>query len=628
VGTLKRTTLEIGSTLGKYRILRRLATGGMAEIYLAVAQGAAGFEKLVVLKRILPAVSRDRKLVEMFMDEARIASSLRHANIADVFDFGLDDGSHFLVMEYVFGQDARTIILETAAVRQRVPIEIGIAIAAGTAAALAYAHDASGPNGPLELVHRDVSPSNILVSYDGAVKLVDFGIARATARTRAITRTGTLKGKVPYMSPEQCQGQRLDRRSDLFSLGTVLYELTTGARPFLADGEFALMENIVNRDARAPAHFIIDYPRELSRIVMKLLARKLRDRYETARDVVDDLDAFASEQRLGVSSLALSKYMRDLFAVELEESELATQRGRSLADHLAQAPSRADRLRARMTPVAVPARAPREPIPEPTKSQSDAVPLAAETGNKITTPYRPPTPQRVATQPPPQPVTGLGIPRPFLDTDAVRLPDAEYPAIPRDAFAVEEGTRQSGVPTQAPPKASTDFGAEDHDTRTDTGFAFADPLDIYRAELEDELREESANGAADNERISRRFKDLVDRAAVSLALGEVDKAVVTAELAMAQAPESELGEKLIAVDRDTLTACFATYLGDTKRDVALARQLEDVACLPVGPRAAFLLSRIDGLVSIDDVIDMSGMVRLDACRHLCQLLMLGILVRQ
>ncbi|MFL5363261.1 MAG: hypothetical protein ACJ78U_20025, partial [Myxococcales bacterium] len=157
---------------------------------------------------------------------------------------------------------------------------------------------------------------------------------------------------------------------------------------------------------------------------------------------------------------------------------------------------------------------------------------------------------------------------------------------------------------------------------------FADPLETYRAELEDELREEPERGEAVNDRISRRFKDLVDRAAVSLALGEVDRAMVTAELAMSQAPDSRFGEKLIEVDRDTLTACFATYLGDTKRDVALARQLEDVACLPVGARAAFLLSRIDGLVSIDDVIDMSGMGRLDACRHLSQLLMLGILLRQ
>jgi len=167
----------------------------------------------------------------MFLDEARLSATLRHANIADVFDLGNENGSYFFAMEYIHGQDARQIRLQAHEVGHPIPLEIALAITRGATSALAYAHDKVGPTGPLEIVHRDISPGNILISYDGAVKLVDFGIARATSRSTE-TNSGTLKGKIPYMSPEQCQGQRLDRRSDLFSLGIVLYELTVGCRPF------------------------------------------------------------------------------------------------------------------------------------------------------------------------------------------------------------------------------------------------------------------------------------------------------------------------------------------------------------------------------------------------------------
>ncbi len=224
---LEDPELPGGATFGKYEVLRKLAIGGMAEIYLARVRGHAGFEKLVVLKRILPHIAEDPAFVKMFLDEARLAATLQHPNIADVYDVGSEGKFYFFTMEYIHGADARTVRLQAHRKSQPIPLMNALAIVHGTASALAYAHDKRGPDGPLGLVHRDVSSSNILVSFDGAVKLVDFGIARATSR-ESKTRTGTLKGKIPYMSPEQCQNQPLDRRSDLFSLGVVLYELTVG----------------------------------------------------------------------------------------------------------------------------------------------------------------------------------------------------------------------------------------------------------------------------------------------------------------------------------------------------------------------------------------------------------------
>jgi serine/threonine protein kinase len=308
-----------GSSLGKYRIVRKLADGNMAEIYLARIGGTGGFEKLVVLKRIRPAMAADRAQLGMFLDEARLAATLRHANIAEVIDVGAEDGSYYFAMEYILGQDARTIRSACEDAARPIPFDVALAIVIGTTSALAYAHDRRGPDGPLGLVHRDVSPSNILVSYDGAVKLVDFGIARATSRTTK-TLTGMLKGKVPYMSPEQCRGKVLDRRSDLFSLGIVLYELTTGARPFTGPTEYDTLQQIALGTATPPSAVDPDYSPALEAIVMRLLERSPALRYQTADDVLADLE------RLGVfvSTLNVRKFMHELFAAEITNASSRT----------------------------------------------------------------------------------------------------------------------------------------------------------------------------------------------------------------------------------------------------------------------------------------------------------------
>ncbi|HEX5058254.1 MAG TPA: serine/threonine-protein kinase [Kofleriaceae bacterium] len=311
---------KAGDRLGKYEIIRELATGGMATIYLARVSGTAGFEKLVVLKCILPSLARDRSFVNMFLDEARLAATLRHSNIADVFDVGVEDNTFFFAMEYIHGQNARTVRIEAKQRQMPIPLEVSLAIVVGTASALGYAHDRTSADGPLHLVHRDVSPSNVIVSYEGAVKLVDFGIARANLRRGAKTRTGFKRGKAPYMSPEQCRGEAIDNRSDLFSLGTMLYELTVGQRPFLGNSDFEVMESIVVNDPAPPSILVRGYPARLEKIVMRLLARSPGARYQRANLVVDELESFIAERSMLTSSYVVAKYLGELF------SELATSK--------------------------------------------------------------------------------------------------------------------------------------------------------------------------------------------------------------------------------------------------------------------------------------------------------------
>jgi serine/threonine protein kinase len=306
--------LQPGDSLGKYEIVRELAIGGQARIYLARVRGTAGFEKQVVVKCILESLATDNQFVQMFLDEARLAATLRHSNIAEVIDVGVERGIYYFAMEYVAGKTARDIRLKGKELKKPPPLEISLAITCGTAAALEYAHNRTDTEGkPLEIVHRDVSPTNILVGHEGAIKLVDFGIARATLR-RGRTRTGHKKGKVPYMSPEQCRGQTVDRRSDLFSLGTVLYELTTGVRPFLGSSEFMVMDQIVTGEPEPPSRLVSKYPPALEAIVLRALARAPGARYQTAAAMLEDLERFIAESSLLTSSHIVARYMNELFA--------------------------------------------------------------------------------------------------------------------------------------------------------------------------------------------------------------------------------------------------------------------------------------------------------------------------
>ena len=328
--------LSSGTMLGKFEVLRKLATGGMAEIYLARVRGQAGFEKLVVIKRILPTVASDPRLIQMFLDEARLVATFQHPNIADVHEVGEEHGAPFFAMEYVHGQDARSIRVAESERHQGVPLRVSLAIVHAVASALDYAHERCDANRVnLNLVHRDVSSSNILVSYEGAIKLIDFGVARVTNQTHN-TQAGTVRGKCPYMSPEQCLGHPLDRRSDLFSLGVVMYELTVGRRPFHGASDYDIMTQIVHHDPAQPSKVTDGYPLALERIVMKLLARNVDERYQTAEQLAHELEAFLDSNHLWVPLKKLSRYMQTLFADRLIGWEQASRGDiATFAEHIA-----------------------------------------------------------------------------------------------------------------------------------------------------------------------------------------------------------------------------------------------------------------------------------------------------
>jgi len=306
--------LAPGTRLGRYELLKRLAVGGMAELYLARSTGIEGFEKLVALKRILPQYATNDEFVDMFLDEARLSATLQHTNIAQVYDIGQTPEGLFFTMEYVHGKDVRDLLKRSVRRGQPIPLEHSLSIIAGAAAGLHAAHEKRGPDGrPLGVVHRDVSPANVLVSYDGCVKLIDFGVAKA-ARNNSQTRVGTLKGKVSYMAPEQCLGEPVDRRSDLFALGIVLYELTCGRRLFQGETEFAIMRRIVGEDAPLPSEVCADFPPGLEAIVRKALARDPAVRYQNAQELQLAIESFARLHGLVLSAVRLGGYMRELFA--------------------------------------------------------------------------------------------------------------------------------------------------------------------------------------------------------------------------------------------------------------------------------------------------------------------------
>ncbi|MBK6918233.1 MAG: serine/threonine protein kinase [Deltaproteobacteria bacterium] len=285
--------LRPGTRLGRYCVVRRIGGGGMAELYLARLDGPNRFVKPVALKLMHAHLTDTPEFVGMFMREARIAASLQHPQIVQVLDVGEYDGEYFLALEYVHGLDLRRVLAE----RRGVPLPLGAAlrIVLDIATALHHAHSlCDGSGRPLGIVHRDVSPSNILIAYDGAVKLTDFGIAHMTEQTH-VTATGALKGKPGYMSPEQCLQEHIDARSDVFALGVVLYELTTGRAAFPGD-MIATMNRILDGRYTAPGQLVRGYPPALATIVARALAPRAEQRYPSAAALRAAIDGFARQQ--------------------------------------------------------------------------------------------------------------------------------------------------------------------------------------------------------------------------------------------------------------------------------------------------------------------------------------------
>jgi serine/threonine protein kinase len=309
----------------RYTVLRHLATGGMAEVYLARQAGMRGFEKLVVIKRMRPELVCEEGAVESFLDEARLLAMLEHPAIVAVHEVGCVAGSYFFVMEHVDGVDLRQLLAACAARNEVLSIEDALHIAIDACAALHYAHDKHGPDGePLGIVHRDLSPSNVLISHDGAVKVCDFGIAKVAGRGQE-TERGMVKGKFSYMSPEQCTSGPLDRRSDVFALGILLYEMTTGIHLFQGASAYEVMCSIVDEPVLPPSAYVRDYPIELERIVMRALDRNRAARYPSARALQTALEDFARDQKLALSSTRLASLVGRLFSQRRDTARILAE---------------------------------------------------------------------------------------------------------------------------------------------------------------------------------------------------------------------------------------------------------------------------------------------------------------
>ncbi len=298
--------------LGRYRLRARLAQGGMAELFLALQEGPAGFEKEVVIKRILPELREDPRFVAMFLDEARIAAQLSHPNIVQLTDFGEVNGTWFLCMERLVGLNLSQILRAYRKARRPFPIPIAAMIVSAVCDGLHYAHTRADEQGQAYgIIHRDVSPSNLFVTYQGAVKVLDFGIAKARSQT-FLSQAGQIKGKFHYMSPEQVLGRDLDARSDVFSIGVVLFELLTGVRPFTADETPALIQAVAAGRVDAPGTLRVDLPPELGAIVLRALAPDRARRFGSAAELRGALEDYLSGRESPSPAVALQHFMREL----------------------------------------------------------------------------------------------------------------------------------------------------------------------------------------------------------------------------------------------------------------------------------------------------------------------------
>jgi hypothetical protein len=384
---------------GKYYLLDRVNVGGMAEVFKAKAFGVEGFERLLAVKRILPNIAEDEEFITMFIDEAKIAVQLNHANVCQIFDLGKVEDSYFIALEFVHGKDLRAMFDRC----KQKPVDGSIAMPVAQACfvvmkaceGLDYAHNKrDGQGREMHLVHRDVSPQNILISYEGEVKLIDFGIAKAAGKMSK-TQQGILKGKFGYMSPEQVRGLPLDRRSDIFSLGIVLYELLTGERLFIGESDFSTLEKVRNVEILPPSTYNRRISDELERIVMKALAKDVEDRYQNAIDLHDDLQAYMYSAGEFYSRKDLAGWMKKVWAAEIEAENAKLE---SYAQLPPQQPQNGAPAAAAAGGVAQPERPRRNSIPPP-------LPPGAGAPQRISAPMA-----AVASQPAVAPPTATTVP--------------------------------------------------------------------------------------------------------------------------------------------------------------------------------------------------------------------------
>ena len=309
-------TLDLPKKLGQYELLSHLATGGMAEIYLARQTGIGGFEKQVVVKRILPQLTARKEFVEMFFDEARIAAQLKHPNIIEIYDLVQEGEDYFIAMEYLKGQTLREVVVESIKRDSPLPPVIAAFVVSQVCDGLAYAHEfADGSGGSLGIVHRDVSPNNIILTYTGGVKLVDFGVAKTRVQMHR-TEVGVLRGKLSYMSPEQCLGRPLDGRADVFSAGVVLWELLAQRRLFRRNSEEKTIEAVLSAHIPLVKQYRHGVPGELDAIARRAMERKVKSRYQDASLMASEIRKCLLNQDRMVSNQEVGEFVRMLFLGE------------------------------------------------------------------------------------------------------------------------------------------------------------------------------------------------------------------------------------------------------------------------------------------------------------------------
>jgi serine/threonine-protein kinase len=301
---------------GRYNITQPLASGGMAEIFLARQQGLSGFEKDVVIKILKDRYRNDARVVEMFLEEARIGAYLNHPNIVHVYDVGEHDGSPFIAMEYIHGEELSNLCRRGLELGKFLPIEHAIDVVRQAAEGMGYFQHKRGEDGEgLDIVHRDISPSNLLVTRDGVLKIIDFGIARAKRPGRGTEPDGLVPGKYNYMSPEQVRGEPVDQRSDIFSLGIVLYEITVGRRLFKGPPP-EVIQKITKTKVKPPTFLKRDFPPALEQVIMRALETHPEDRYQSAFELANDLEEYLRDKRLKSGPVRIAQYLDEVTSAE------------------------------------------------------------------------------------------------------------------------------------------------------------------------------------------------------------------------------------------------------------------------------------------------------------------------
>ncbi|MBI3205638.1 MAG: serine/threonine protein kinase [Myxococcales bacterium] len=328
-----------GHVLGRYELLLPIASGGMAMVWAARLKGTRGFQKIVAVKTMLPKLSDDAQFEQMFLDEASLASQVRHPHVVETLDLGEQDGVLYMVMEWIDGVPLHQLIKE-ARKTGGIPLPVAARIVMQACSGLHTAHELRDPKGQLVgLVHRDISPQNILVTYDGVAKVVDFGVAKATAHGDGATAAGQVKGKAAYMAPEQIKAQTIDRRVDVFAMGVVLYLLTTGKHPFRQDSEAATLFKICEpKPPLAPHKLVPAYPMMLERIVMQALAKDPAKRYPTANDLARALDQSLPRNLRASTDEEVAGFVRSLFGERREQQAAALAAALETADRRAAPP--------------------------------------------------------------------------------------------------------------------------------------------------------------------------------------------------------------------------------------------------------------------------------------------------